>query len=123
MTEFFNRPSNKQQRRELRSNMQASEVLLWARLKAKQVQNCKFRSQFSAGPFILDFYAPEIKLGFEVDGDSHFELGAQEKDLQRQAYLESAGVRVMRFQNTDIWENMDWVLDEVTHEIERRRTQ
>ena len=122
VTEFFNRPSDKKLRSELRSTMPASEVRLWACLKGKQLTNCKFRRQYGVGQFAIDFYAPEIKLGIEIDGDSHFEPGAQISDSQREAFLVSAGIRVMRFQNADIWENLDWVLEEVAREIERLRT-
>jgi very-short-patch-repair endonuclease len=95
---------------------------LWTHLKGKQLANCKFRRQFGVGQFVIDFYAPEIKLGIEIDGDSHFEPGAQISDSQREAYLASAGIRVLRFQNVDIWENLDWVLEEVAREVERLRS-
>ncbi len=121
MTEFFNSPSEKHRRRELRANMPPSEVLLWAKLKGRQLANCKFRRQYSVGQFVIDLYSPEIKLGVEIDGDSHFEPGEEEKDKQRQSFLESVGIRIVRFQNTAVWENMDVVLEELTREILQRR--
>jgi very-short-patch-repair endonuclease len=121
VTEFFNSPTEKQRRRELRANMPASELLQWSRLKGKQLENCKFRRQFSVGQFVIDFYSPEIKLAIEIDGDSHFEPGAEENDKIRQAFLESAGIRVIHFQNNDIWQDMDWVLEELAREIVGRR--
>ena len=72
MTEFYNRETEKDKRRELRNSMPKAEVLLWMRLKGRQLLGCKFRRQYSIGAFVTDFYSPEIKLGIERDGDSHF---------------------------------------------------
>ncbi|SKB12466.1 conserved hypothetical protein [Planktothrix sp. PCC 11201] len=78
MTELYNRNSEKEKRQFLRNNMTAAEQKLWLQLKGKQLENCKFRRQYSVSQFIIDFYSPEIKLAIEVDGDSHFQEGAQE---------------------------------------------
>jgi very-short-patch-repair endonuclease len=123
MTEFFNRSSEKEKRRELRNNMPGAEVLLWSRLKGCQLFDCKFRRQYSVGAFVVDFYSPEIKLGIELDGESHFQGGAREYDQQRQWFIESFGIKVVRFLNTDIYENMDSVLEVIAREIEIRRAQ
>ena len=65
--------------------MPPAEQLVWARLKGKQVENCKFRRQYSVGAFVVDFYAVEIKLAIEIDGDSHFSDGAEVADGERQS--------------------------------------
>jgi very-short-patch-repair endonuclease len=61
MTELFNRNSEKEKRQFLRNNMTAAEQKLWLHLKGKQIENCKFRRQYSLAQFIIDFYSPEIK--------------------------------------------------------------
>ncbi len=68
MTEFFNRVDEKPRRRELRNAMPSAEVVLWSKLKARQLLSCKFRRQYGVGPFVIDFYSPEIKLGIELEG-------------------------------------------------------
>jgi very-short-patch-repair endonuclease len=73
MTAFFNRASEREKRRQLRRAMPEPEVLLWLRLKGRQLLGCKFRRQYSVGPYLLDFYTPEAQLGIELDGDSHFQ--------------------------------------------------
>ena len=75
MTDFYNREIEKDKRQELRNSMPKAEVLLWIRLKGRQLLGCKFRRQYSIGAFVMDFYSPEIKLGIELDGDSHFQEG------------------------------------------------
>jgi very-short-patch-repair endonuclease len=72
MTKIFNKSSEKLKRQQLRNNLTPAELILWSRLRGKQIYNCKFRRQYSIDYFVIDFYAPEIKLAIEVDGESHF---------------------------------------------------
>jgi very-short-patch-repair endonuclease len=99
VTEFFNHAEETPRRRELRNAMPRAEVILWSRLKGRQLLGCKFRRQYGVGAFVIDFYSPEIKLGIELDGDSHFEEGRREYDQRRQAFIESFGIRIIRFVN------------------------
>ena len=122
MTEIFNRSSEKQKRREFRANMPTAEVLLWTRLRGRQLLDCKFRRQYSVGPYILDFYTVEAKLGIELDGESHFEEGAQVRDLKRHQYIEGFGINILRFLNTDVYDNLDGVVEVIAKEVERRRS-
>ena len=73
MNEFLNRESETDKRRQLRGSMPEAEVILWSRLKGRQLLGCKFRRQYSVGSFVIDFFSVEIKLGIELDGDSHFQ--------------------------------------------------
>jgi very-short-patch-repair endonuclease len=72
MNEFSDREDQKNKRRGLRHSMPDAEVMLWSRLKCRQLLKCKFRRQYSVGSFVLDFFSAEIKLGIELDGHSHF---------------------------------------------------
>lgn len=110
---FFNIHENKELRKELRINQPKAEKLLWYRLKAKKFLNTKFRRQHGIGPFIVDFYCAELKLAIEIDGDSHFTDEAVEKDKSRTAYLEKEGIEILRFTNTDVYKNIDMVLEEL----------
>ena len=110
MTRHHNRPTEKTVRRELRNNMPKAEVVLWSRLKDRQLLGYKFRRQLSVGPYILDFYCPALKLAIEVDGDSHFHDGVRQYDTRRQASIELLGIKILRFLNTEIYENMESVL-------------
>ena len=75
MNEYFNQDSEKEKRQRLRNTMPDAEVILWSRLKGRQILGCKFRRQHSVGPFVMDFYSPEIRLAIELDGDSHYREG------------------------------------------------
>ena len=83
MTEYFNREEQKELRRRGRRNMPPAEVLLWSRLRNRQVQGRKFRRQYSVGPYALGFYCPEARLAIEVDGDSHFSAEGRKHDEVR----------------------------------------
>ena len=58
-------------RQSLRNNSTAPEAILWRTLKGKQIDGLKFRRRFGLGPYVLDFYCPEIKLCIELDGEIH----------------------------------------------------
>jgi very-short-patch-repair endonuclease len=86
MMQIYNIESKKDFRRELRRNMTEPEKQLWFALRNRQFYMIKFRRQYSVGVYILDFYAPEIRLGIEIDGDSHAEQVVY--DRERTKYLE-----------------------------------
>lgn len=86
--------------RELRREQTPAERKLWFLfLRAYAV---KFRRQVPFEGFILDFYAPSLKLCIELDGASHDSPEAQAYDAERSAVLAGAGVQVVRFSNIDV---------------------
>ncbi len=117
MTQLYNRTSEKLKRQQLRKNMTKAEFIIWQKLKCKQIEGCKFRSQYSISQFVVDFYCTELKLAIEIDGDSHFQDGAQEYDRERQAFIESVGIRFLRFTNDEVYRNLEGVLEKITQEI------
>ena len=121
MNEFFNRQSETEKRRQLRASMPNAEVVLWSRLKGRQLLGCKFRRQYSVGSYVVDFCSAEIKLGIELDGDSHFQPGSREYDRSRQDFIESYGIRLVRVLNADVYENLDGVLEMIAREVLERR--
>ena len=59
----------------------------------------------------MDFYSPAAKLAVELDGAKHYTESGVEGDFLRMKYLYSRGVRVLRFENIEIWQNLEGVLD------------
>ena len=118
MTEFFNQSSEKEKRRRLRNNMPPAELLLWSRLRRRQIHGCRFRRQYSVGPYVLDFYCPALKLAIELDGESHFLEGAQGHDRDRQGYIEAFGIAFRRFTNTEVFEDLDAVLAAIDQAVQ-----
>jgi very-short-patch-repair endonuclease len=114
---LHNRPILKFRRKELRNNSTSAEIMLWSRLQQSKLGGYKFRRQHSVGAFILDFYCPSEKLAIELDGDSHFTDNAIEYDLERTAYLNGLNIRVLRFLNTEVYDNPDAVCERILEEI------
>ena len=90
--------------------MPPAEVHLWQRLRQQQLGH-KFRRQYSVGTYVLDFYCVEAKLAIELDGESHYVAGAKDRDEPRQRFIERFAIRVLRFTNTEIYENLEGVLE------------
>jgi very-short-patch-repair endonuclease len=91
--------------------MTDSEQLLWYRLRRKQIMGVQFYRQKPIGNYIVDFYAPKASLVVEVDGLQHMEKGHREADLRRDAFLESQGLRVLRFDNLQVLHELDAVVE------------
>ena len=119
MTFNFNRRGERDKRKSLRSAATAAEKKLWQFLKAKQ-SGAKFRRQYSVDAYVLDFYAAQLRLAIEIDGDSHFTPAAIAYDQERTAYLEAFGIEVMRFTNLEIVENIEAVLEKIAGAIKRK---
>jgi len=116
MTKIFNKKTETIKRKILRNNMPLPEIILWSRLKSKQLGGYKFRRQYGIGRYVIDFYCPALKLAIEIDGDSHFIDDVKEYDRDRQIFIESLGVKFLRFTNSDIMNNLDSVLAQIqTH--------
>ncbi|APC91549.1 MULTISPECIES: endonuclease domain-containing protein [Francisella] len=98
----------KQRAKELRQAGNLSEVLLWNKLKNKQLLNLDFNRQKIIGNYIVDFYCPSLNIVIEVDGSSHNDKF--EYDEQRQVYLESLGLHVERILDEDVKFNIEGVL-------------
>jgi very-short-patch-repair endonuclease len=111
----FNRTSGKTQRaRRLRQNSTNVEQRLWYRLRNGQIDGHQFRRQHPAGPYVLDFYCPQLRLGIELDGGQHSLAGESRRDRERDAWFATRGVTVLRFWNSDVIENMTGVLEKIS---------
>ncbi len=80
----------------------------------------QFYRQKPIGSFIVDFYAPEIKLIIEVDGGQHFEKEHIEQDRQRDMSLGIHGLKVLRFDNLQVLKSITQVLEVIFQEITGR---
>src|SRR5215211_3637255 len=97
--------------RDLRKRMTPAERRLWSVLRDGRLLGAKVRRQHPAGRFILDFYCPAARLAIEVDGEIHSHQA--EYDEGRTAYLESCGVRVIRFRNEEVLHALPGVVDRI----------
>ena len=106
---LFNDQNKKDFRRFLRNNMPIPEVILWSKLKGRQLGS-KFRRQYSIDSYVLDFYCPSKRLAVEIDGDSHYSCKARVHDKLRNDFLESKKIKTLRFTNKEIIKELDQVL-------------
>jgi len=97
-----------QRARTLRKRMTDAERLLWRHLRNRELGGWKFRRQYPVGPFIVDFICVEKNVVIEVDGGQHAENEAL--DLQRSAYLNKMGYRVVRLWNNEVLQETEGVL-------------
>ncbi len=103
--------------------MPLAERLLWAKLRAKQVADERFHRQYSIGAYTVDFYCPKVKLAIEIDGDSHYLSSvARRHDAKREAAIEAHGVRLLRFQNVELHQNMQGVLEMIYETVVQLRS-
>jgi very-short-patch-repair endonuclease len=105
---------------QLRENMTDAEKHLWWKIKMKQVKGLIFYRQKPIGEYIVDFYCPKAKLAIEIDGSHHLVGETIEYDRIRDDYLSSLGLRVLRFTNNDVLNNMKRVLEEIEEEVDRK---
>ena len=103
--------------RTLRQPQTLAEAKLWARLRARQLGGLKFRRQHPIDPYIVDFYCESCRLVIEVDGDSQMDQVAY--DEVRTAWLRESGCRVLRFDNSDVNDNINGVLEKILSECGR----
>ena len=99
--------------RQLRSDMTDAERYLWSKLKNKQLDGYQFYRQKPIGNYIVDFYCPAAKMMIEVDGGQHFYNDGIKHDNERDAYINSLGLRVLRFTNIEVLKNMQGVIDSI----------
>ena len=96
--------------RRLHREMTEAERRLWLGLRENRLG---FRRQVPIGRYIVDFANHAAKLVVELDGGQHNEPDAQAYDKARTAWLESFGYRVLRFWNSDVFRNMEGVLETI----------
>jgi very-short-patch-repair endonuclease len=108
--------------RHLRSNQTDVEQFLWSRLRRKQLDGVQFYRQRPIGRYIVDFYAPSVKLVIELDGAQHLEVDHATRDQQRDAYLDSVGLRVMRLNNFEVLQEIEGVLQVILEKIRNQKS-
>jgi cyclase len=108
--------------KELRKRLTDTEKLLWGYLSRQQL-GVKFRRQHPLSHFIADFYCHELKFVIEVDGGIHSSRKAKDYDAMRTSLLNEYGIDVIRFNNEEVIDNLEDVVEKIIDYIERRRLQ
>jgi very-short-patch-repair endonuclease len=100
-------------RRKLRGALTPAEAKLWKHLQRSQLKGRKFRRQHGIGPYVVDFYCPSEKLVIELDGAAHDSQHTWHRDAHRTQFISNQGLRVLRFENRAVMENLEGVLLEI----------
>ena len=103
--------------RQNRNNRTPAEKKVWYEvLCRKQFQGYKFTRQKPLGDYIVDFYCSKLQLVIEIDGDTHAE--DREYDEARTEALSQLGLRVLRYDNRDVFSNIEGVYQDLMKIIE-----
>lgn len=101
--------------RKLRKNMTKEERHLWYDfLRSLPVQ---VHRQKAIGRYIVDFYIAQAKLVIELDGSQHYEDSGKSADAERDAYLNSCGLTVVRYSNADVNLRFESVCEDIWNRI------
>ena len=93
--------------------MTEAEKILWEALRNRKLIGAKFRRQHPISVFILDFYCHEYKLVVEIDGGVHEDVEVKEYDKGREEELRELKLKVIRFKNEEVMENLKEVLEQI----------
>jgi very-short-patch-repair endonuclease len=99
--------------RVLRNNMTRAEIILWSRLRSRQINGYKFRRQQPLYVYVVDFYCPELKLIIEVDGEVHSLNENPKYDLKRDNFLKTNGYNIMRLSNLEVETELDSTVNKI----------
>jgi very-short-patch-repair endonuclease len=97
--------------RSLRASQTSAEAKLWQELRNRKLARWKFRRQHPIDRYIVDFVTLDGKLIVEVDGVTHSKESEVKYDEARTKVLEACGFLVVRISNTDVYENLEGVLE------------
>ena len=103
--------------KELRNNTTEAEKELWKHLKSKQIKGYHFRRQHPIHRFIADFFCYKCKLVIELDVRIHIEITVKERDIEREKIIKEFGIKVIRFSNEEIFNEIDKVLYQIQKAI------
>ncbi|MGH6787685.1 MAG: endonuclease domain-containing protein [Novosphingobium sp.] len=105
--------------RKLRKTMSLPEVLLWKHLKRHPL-GIKFRRQHPVEHYVIEFYCPPAKLGFEIDGIAHDMGDRPERDPIRDAVIRSHGIETIRIPASEVLKSVERVAEAMVLECDKR---
>jgi adenine-specific DNA-methyltransferase len=103
--------------RDMRKEPPDAEYKLWYFLQNRQLAGFKFRRQHQVGSYIVDFICIKAKLVIELDGGQHYDSDKIVYDEKRTAFLNSRGLKVIRFDDNDVMRNIEGVVIAILEEL------
>lgn len=121
---FYNaKPIIFERAKAMRENMTHAEKAVWELLKSKKIAGLRFKPQHPIDIFIADFYCHQLKLVIEIDGGIHKTVDQREYDIGREAELENWGIKVIRFTNEEVENNITHIQNEIERICAERRSE
>jgi very-short-patch-repair endonuclease len=93
--------------------MTDAERLFWSKVRRKQLKGYQFYRQRIIGNYIVDFYCPKARLIIEIDGGQHYNDEEIKKDKIRDNYMREHGLKVLRFSDGEVFENLDGAIGKI----------
>ena len=109
-----------EQARQLRKRETWAEKLVWGWLRDRRFNDYKFRHQHPVGAYYLDFFCEEAALNIELDGRQHGFPERQNRNAEREAFLQSRGIKTLRFRNSHLRRNCQSIRDTIFNELQAR---
>jgi very-short-patch-repair endonuclease len=106
--------------RQLRKQETWAEKLVWSWLRDRRFSGYKFRRQHPIGSYHLDFFCREAALNIELDGGQHGFPEQHQHDAEREKFLESRGIKTLRFWNSHLRRNAQSIRDTIFNELQER---
>ncbi len=97
----------------LRSNLTEAEKILWQKLRGNRLNGLHFYRQHPISKFIVDFYCHSLLLIIELDGPIHNKVEALERDENREFELKKLGLKIIRFRNEEVLNDIDAVIKQI----------
>ena len=104
----------------LRRSMTKEERRLW--YEFLKPSKYLVKRQHVIDNYIVDFYCPETKTVIELDGSQHFEPAGLVSDAERDAFMDSLGIEVLRYSNADVNQRFSAVCEDILRRFEERNT-
>jgi very-short-patch-repair endonuclease len=106
--------------RQLRRQETWAEKLMWRWLRDRRFAAYKFRRQHPLGNYYLDFFCEEAALNIELDGSQHGFPGQRQHDVEREKFLQSRGVKTLRFWNSHLRRKARSIRDTIFDALQAR---
>ena len=111
-------PSLRSNSQRLRKEMTKEERHLWYDFFKLHPFHTHRQKVF--GHYIVDFYIASAKIVIELDGSQHYEDENRQKDQERDAFLQSLGLQVLRYSNADVNLRFSDVGEDILHHVYAR---
>ena len=106
--------------RALRKKRTWAQKLVWSWLRDRRFSSYKFRREHPVGNYFLDFFCEEARLSIELDGSGHGFPAQRNYDTERTRFLVSMGIKELRFWNSRLRKESQWIRDTIFRELQAR---